>query len=109
MRKRVKQDRWVQRVQVSALGWLACIGVAAAVTPPATRWAAWDQHRHMEVDSLFRSSGEPNASRSSYPGLGLFRSDDGGNSFRPIGLDDVDRIARIVVNPSNSRHGCGRD
>ncbi len=50
---------------------------------------------------LWVGSGEANASRSSYAGLGLFRSDDGGASFRPAGLDDADRIARIIVDPDN--------
>jgi len=50
---------------------------------------------------LWVGTGEANASRSSYSGLGLLRSDDGGASFRPAGLDDADRIGRILVDPEN--------
>ncbi|MEO8672489.1 MAG: hypothetical protein ABI411_14320 [Tahibacter sp.] len=52
--------------------------------------------------TLWVGSGEPNSSRSSYGGLGLFRSDDGGKTFTPMGLDDTDRIARILIDPKDS-------
>ncbi|UXI68186.1 WD40/YVTN/BNR-like repeat-containing protein [Tahibacter amnicola] len=55
-----------------------------------------------KTDTLWVGSGEPNSSRSSYGGLGVFRSDDGGKSFRPMGLDDTDRISRILVHPGDS-------
>jgi photosystem II stability/assembly factor-like uncharacterized protein len=54
-------------------------------------------------DTLWVGTGEPNASRSSYGGMGLFRSDDGGKTFHRAGLADSDRISRIVVDPSNSQ------
>ncbi len=53
-------------------------------------------------DTLWVGSGEPNASRSSYGGMGLFRSDDGGKHFQRMGLAGTDRIARIVVDPKDS-------
>ena len=53
-------------------------------------------------DTLWVGTGEPNASRSSYGGMGLFRSDDGGKHFQRMGLADSDRIARIVVDPKDS-------
>ena len=55
---------------------------------------------------LWIGSGEANASRSSYGGLGVFVSDDEGASFRHAGLSDVDRIARIVVHPKDSNRLC---
>jgi len=55
---------------------------------------------------LWVGSGEPNSSRSSYGGLGMFRSDDGGKTFQRAGLDDTDRIARIVVDPADGNHVC---
>lgn len=55
---------------------------------------------------LWLGSGEANASRSSYGGMGVFVSDDEGASFRHAGLSDVDRIARIVVHPKDSQHVC---
>jgi len=55
---------------------------------------------------LWIGSGEPNSSRSSYGGLGMFRSDDGGATFQRMGLADTDRIARIVVDPRDGTHVC---
>jgi photosystem II stability/assembly factor-like uncharacterized protein len=53
---------------------------------------------------LWYGTGEPNASRSSYSGLGLFKSEDGGKTFARAGLDGADRIAEVIVDPSNSQH-----
>ena len=44
-------------------------------------------------------TGENNSSRSSYGGVGIYRSDDGGDSWRHMGLADTDRIGRIVIDP----------
>ncbi len=55
---------------------------------------------------LWIGSGESNASRSSYGGMGVFISDDEGATFRHVGLSDVDRIARIVVHPKDSNRVC---
>ena len=51
---------------------------------------------------LWVGTGEPNSSRSSYSGLGMLVSRDGGASFTPSGLDDADRIARVRVDPADS-------
>ncbi len=51
---------------------------------------------------LWIGTGEPNSSRSSYAGLGVLVSRDGGATFTPSGLDDADRIARVRVDPTNS-------
>lgn len=51
--------------------------------------------------TIWVGTGEANASRSSYAGAGLFRSDDGGKSWRGAGLADAHRIARIAVHPAN--------
>ncbi|HET6546007.1 MAG TPA: hypothetical protein VFG55_04590, partial [Rhodanobacteraceae bacterium] len=53
-------------------------------------------------ETLWIGTGEANSSRSSYGGMGLFRSDDGGATFKPSGLDQSDRIARIVIDPKDS-------
>jgi photosystem II stability/assembly factor-like uncharacterized protein len=55
---------------------------------------------------LWIGTGEPNSSRSSYGGLGVFRSDDGGKTFVAMGLADSDRISRIVVDPKDGDHVC---
>ena len=54
------------------------------------------------ADTVWVGSGESNSSRSSYGGLGVFRTDDGGKTFKPMGLDDTDRISRILVDPKDS-------
>ncbi len=53
-------------------------------------------------DTLWVGTGENNSSRSSYGGLGVFRSDDGGDTWRHVGLGDSDRIGRVVVDPRDS-------
>jgi photosystem II stability/assembly factor-like uncharacterized protein len=51
---------------------------------------------------LWLGTGENNSSRSSYGGMGVFKSTDGGESWQHMGLGDTDRIGRIVVDPDNS-------
>ncbi len=51
---------------------------------------------------LWVGTGENNSSRSSYGGLGVFRSGDGGDTFQHMGLTETDRIGRIVVDPRDS-------
>ena len=55
-----------------------------------------------DPDVLWVGTGENNSSRSSYGGLGVFRSDDGGESWHWKGLGDTDRIGRILVDPRDS-------
>ncbi len=52
---------------------------------------------------LWVGTGEPNASRSSYGGMGLFRSTDAGKNWQHMGLKASDRIARVLVDPRNSQ------
>jgi hypothetical protein len=54
-------------------------------------------------ETLWIGTGEPNASRSSYSGLGVYQSTDGGKSFASKGLLGADRIARILIDPSDSK------
>ncbi|MFH2002306.1 MAG: glycosyl hydrolase [Planctomycetota bacterium] len=53
-------------------------------------------------NTLWVGTGENNSSRSSYGGMGIFRSEDGGISWVHAGLGDSDRIGRIVVHPHDS-------
>ncbi len=55
---------------------------------------------------LWVGTGEPNSSRSSYGGLGIFRSDDGGKTFIHAGLGTTDRIGRILVDPRDGNRVC---
>ena len=50
---------------------------------------------------LFVGTGENNSSRSSYGGAGVFRSEDGGESWTLVGLEETDRIGRVLIDPSN--------
>lgn len=52
--------------------------------------------------TIWVGTGENNSSRSSYGGLGVFRSDDGGETWRSMGLEDTDRIGRVLVDPRDS-------
>ena len=54
-----------------------------------------------ETGTIWIGSGENNSSRSSYSGLGLFRSDDGGKTWEAKGLSDSHHIGRIVLHPTN--------
>ncbi len=53
---------------------------------------------------LWLGTGENNSSRSSYGGMGVFKSTDAGVSWTHVGLGDTDRIGRILVDPENSDH-----
>ena len=47
-------------------------------------------------------TGEANLFRASMPGVGIFKSVDGGRTFAYSGLGDSHTIARVVVHPSNA-------
>lgn len=47
-------------------------------------------------------TGERNSQRSVAYGDGVYKSDDGGRSWKNVGLKNSEHIGRIVVNPSNT-------
>ena len=49
--------------------------------------------------TIWVGTGENNSSRSSYGGLGVFRSDDAGETWRETGLRASDRIGRVLIDP----------
>ena len=53
-------------------------------------------------ETVWVGTGENNSSRSSYGGMGVYRSDDGGQNWSYMGLGDTDRIGRILVDPNDS-------
>lgn len=55
-----------------------------------------------DPQTIWVGTGENNSSRSSYGGLGIFRSDDAGATWRSAGLEESDRIGRIVIDPRDS-------
>lgn len=69
---------------------------AFAIGDVAVVWGEPGQPR-----TIWVGTGEANASRSSYAGAGLFRSDDGGRTWRSAGLAEAHRIARVALHPAN--------
>ncbi len=51
--------------------------------------------------TIWVGTGEVNASRSSYAGIGLLKSDDKGKTWQNMGLTDSHHISSILINPSN--------
>ncbi len=54
------------------------------------------------VNTLWVGAGELNAQRSVGYGDGIYRSDDGGKSWRNLGLKTSEHIARIAIDPRDS-------
>ncbi len=52
--------------------------------------------------TIWVGTGENNASRSSYAGIGILKSTDKGKTWQNMGLPDSHHIGRILLNPSNS-------
>lgn len=52
--------------------------------------------------TIWVGTGENNASRSSYAGIGILKSIDKGKTWKHMGLPDSQHIGRIVINPENS-------
>ena len=52
-----------------------------------------------KTGTLWVGTGENNASRSSYAGIGLLKSEDKGESWSHMGLADSHHIGRILINP----------
>ncbi len=52
-------------------------------------------------DIVWVGTGEVNSSRSSYAGVGLYRSDDGGQSWEYRGLPESHHIGRIILHPDD--------
>lgn len=52
---------------------------------------------------IYCGTGEANSLRSYYPGTGMFKSTNGGNSWTNIGLVNSYSFGNIVINPSNAQ------
>jgi photosystem II stability/assembly factor-like uncharacterized protein len=52
-------------------------------------------------DVIYVGTGEANNQRSSYWGDGVYKSTDGGKSWKHVGLERSEHIGRIVVHPTN--------
>ncbi len=55
-----------------------------------------------KTKTLWVGTGEVNASRSSYAGIGLLKSTNNGESWENMGLVDSHHISSILINPNNS-------
>ena len=53
-------------------------------------------------NTIYVGTGEPWPRNSVSIGDGLYKSNDGGNNWKKIGLENSERIANIIVNPANS-------
>ena len=51
--------------------------------------------------TLWVGTGENNSSRSSYAGIGILKSSDGGKTWQNMGLPDSHHIGRILLNSNN--------
>ncbi|MFT6843201.1 MAG: hypothetical protein ACJASR_001976, partial [Psychroserpens sp.] len=51
--------------------------------------------------TIWVGTGENNASRSSYAGIGILKSTDNGKNWKNMGLKDSHHIGRILINPNN--------
>jgi photosystem II stability/assembly factor-like uncharacterized protein len=52
-------------------------------------------------DVLWVGTGEANLFRASMPGVGVYKSSDGGRTFAHSGLTDSHTIARVVIHPAD--------
>jgi photosystem II stability/assembly factor-like uncharacterized protein len=76
-------------------------------------WTALFDHEatcaigHVEVapsdpDVVWVGTGEAHLGGMSFDGAGVYRSDDGGDSWRHVGLDAVGRIGKVRVHPDDA-------
>lgn len=53
------------------------------------------------ADIIYIGTGEANIFRASFPGMGVFKTTDGGKNWKSVGLENTGTVSRIVVHPSN--------
>ena len=54
------------------------------------------------TDIIYVGTGEPNGGHNNFPGGGVYKSTDAGNTWQLKGLENTVSVGRIVVDPSNS-------
>jgi len=51
--------------------------------------------------AIYIGAGENNSSRSSYSGIGIYKSNDDGKTWRNLGLGETHHIGKILIDPKN--------
>ena len=54
-----------------------------------------------DTQQVWAGTGEQNSRNSIEPGRGIYKSTDGGNTWKLMGLEKTEHIGRIVVHPTN--------
>lgn len=54
-----------------------------------------------ERNIIWVGTGEVNSSRSSYAGVGMYKSEDGGKSWQHYGLTETHHIGRVILHPTD--------
>ena len=91
-----------------------CGGVWASDDLGQTWQAVFDQEASTSIgalavapsnpDIVWVGTGESNIFRSSYTGVGVYKSTDNAKTFQHMGLTDTGTIGRIVVHPTDPEH-----
>ena len=55
-----------------------------------------------KTKTIWIATGEVNSSRSSYAGIGVYKSNDGGKSWEYLGLPDSQHIGKIQLHPTDN-------
>ena len=55
-----------------------------------------------KTKTIWVGTGEVNSSRSSYAGIGVYKSSDGGKTWEYLGLPDSQHIGKIQLHPTNN-------
>ena len=63
-----------------------------------------DLAMHWPSRTLYVGTGENNSSRSSYAGIGIYKTTDNGANWEYAGLPDSHHIGRMLINPANKDH-----
>ncbi|MEO9964935.1 MAG: glycosyl hydrolase [Reichenbachiella sp.] len=56
-----------------------------------------------KTKTIYVGTGENNSSRSSYSGVGIFKTTNNGKTWTHLGLADTQHIGRITLHPTNDR------
>jgi photosystem II stability/assembly factor-like uncharacterized protein len=57
-----------------------------------------------DTNQVWAGTGEPNSRNTIEPGAGMYKSMDGGNSWKFVGLEKTQHIGRIVIDPRDPNH-----